>query len=202
MRIILATAVAACLPRATPHDAVERRFRVMPWDVGIATFKSDRYFALADLAQADFGVRTGLFGTFVRQRMRWVNLAQSARFVRPLRLLQPFTVTTRVVGTDGKHAYFSHRFTSAQGEHAEVLVKMKFKIGSRTVPPRQLLGEHPEPASPSLQALDALGAAGSHCPPPMHVKDEQAGDHPTTPDGRYLVVESTPNRDWFARLPK
>ena len=135
MRILFAIVSACFAPRAHPLDEVERRFRVMPWDVGIATFKSDRYFAVADLAQADYGVRTGLFGAFLKRRIRWVNLAQSARFSRPLRLFERFTVTTALVCTDGKHAYFSHRFTSPRGEHAEVLVKAKFKIGSLTVAP-------------------------------------------------------------------
>jgi hypothetical protein len=161
VRILYAAAAATFAPRASPRDHVECRFRVMPWDVGIATFKSDRYFAIVDLAQTDFGVRTGLFGTFLRQRMRWVNLAQSARFARPLRLFQPFTVITSVVCVDDKHAYFSHRFTSGQGEHAEVLVKAKFKVGSRTVPPGELLGGQASQKSERILALDAIAAAGS-----------------------------------------
>lgn len=161
MRVLVTALLAALVPRASPARSIECRFRVMPWDVGIATFKSDRYFAVADLAQADFGVRTGLLGQFLRRRIRWVNLAQSATFERPLRLFQRYTVTTAVVCTDGKHAYFSHRFTSPRGAHAEVLVKVKFKIRSRTLPPRELLGEHPSNKSPAIRALDSLASIGA-----------------------------------------
>lgn len=130
----------------------------MPWDVGIATLKSDRYFAVADLAQVDYGIRVGLAGPFLKRGVRWINLAQCARFERPLRLFQRYTVTTAVVCGDDKHAYFLHRFTSPKGMHAEVLVKAKFKIGSRTVPPRDLLGEHGWDKSPAIQALDRIDA--------------------------------------------
>lgn len=89
--------------------------------------------------------------------MRWVNLAQSARFERPLRLFVRYTVTTSIVCIDAKHAYFSHRFASARGMHAEVLVKAKFKVGSQTVPPRELLGEHSPEKPAAIVALDGIG---------------------------------------------
>ena len=156
MRPVLAALFAALSGRASPADRLECRFRVLPWEVGIATFKSDRYFTVADLAQMDFGVRVGLASAFVRRGIRWVNLAQSARFERPLRLFQAYTVETTVVCTDQKHAYFSHRFTSAQGTHAEVLVKAKFKRGSITVDPRELLGEQSAVKPAEVVALDGI----------------------------------------------
>ncbi|HEX2546433.1 MAG TPA: acyl-CoA thioesterase [Ramlibacter sp.] len=158
MRPVLAAIFAALAPRVLPTEPVDCGFRVMPWDVGIATFKSDRYFTVADLAQVDFAIRTGLVGPFLRSGIRWVSLAESARFERPLRLFQRYTVTTRVVCADDKHAYFSHRFTSARGTHAEVLVKMKFKKGSLTVRPAELLHEQPSDKTKAILALDSLGA--------------------------------------------
>lgn len=113
--------------RPQPHT-VRCHFRVMPWDVGVANLKSDRYFAIADLAQVDFAIRAGLMRAFFREGVRWVNLAQSARFDRPLRLFQRFTVETKVVCTDEKHAYFAHHFTTAAHAHAEVFVNAKFKM--------------------------------------------------------------------------
>jgi hypothetical protein len=158
MRALIAALLAALAPRASPAQPIDCHFRVMIWDVGVATLKSDRYFAIVDLAQMDFGVRIGLAGHFLKRGVRWVNLAQSARFERPLRLFQRYTVTTAVVCTDDKHAYLSHRFTSPQGTHAEVLVKLKFKIGSRTVPPHELLGQHSSDKSPAIVALDTIGS--------------------------------------------
>lgn len=165
MRALLAALLACFSSRASTMQAVVCRFRVMFWDVGIATFKSDRYFAVADLAQMDFGVRTGLAGHFLKRGVRWVNLAQSGRFQRPLRLFQAYTVTTTVVCVDDKHAYFSHRFASRHGVHAELLVKAKFKIGSRTVPPRELLGEQSSDKPPAVRALDDVASGAGVAEP-------------------------------------
>ncbi len=128
----------------------------MPWDVGIGTFRSDRYFAAAEAAQFDFVTRTDLLRPLLAQGVRWVNLGQASALHRPLRLFQSFVVSTKVVCVDEKHAYFSHIFSSAAGEHARVLVKAKFKQGSRTVPPHAVLGVQPTEKSIEIQALDRL----------------------------------------------
>jgi hypothetical protein len=137
-------------------EAVTAPFRVTPLDVGLSTLKSDRYFAVAEAAQLDFLVRTGLAKPLLARRVNWVNLAQACRFERPLKLLQRFEVSTQVVCTDDRHAYFSHRFSSAQGLHAEVLVKVKFKQGRLTVPPVQALGLVPSAKPAHLQLLDQM----------------------------------------------
>lgn len=128
----------------------------MPWDVGIATLKSDRYFSVADAAQFDFAIRTGLLRPVLREGVRWVNLAQACRFQRPLRLFDTYVVFTSVVYADARHAYLSHRFESAGAVHAEVLVKVKFKSGRLTVPPQRFFPQAPNSRSDAIEALDAL----------------------------------------------
>jgi len=122
------------------------------------TFKSDRYFFVADLAQFDFAAHVGLLRPFLREGVRWVNLAQACCFKQPLRLLQPYSVVTRVVCVDERHTYLSHSFESAGQIHAEVLVKMKFKKGRRTLPPRSFFPLAPATRSLAIDALDALDA--------------------------------------------
>lgn len=155
MRLFLTIAQALLAGRRSPDVAVACRFRVMPWDVGIATFKSDRYFCVADAAQFDFGIRTGLLRPFM-DGVRWVNLAQACRFQRPLRLFQAYVVLTRVVCVDARHAYLSHRFESRGQVHAEVLVKVKFKSGRLTVPPQRFFPQAPTGRNAAIEALDAL----------------------------------------------
>ncbi len=128
----------------------------MPWDVGIATFKSDRYFTVADVAQFDFAIRCGLLGPFLGEGVRWISLAQACSFKRPLRLLQPYSVRTQVVCVDGRHAYISHSFESAGQVNARVLVKMKFKRGRLTVPPQRFFPQAATNRSAAIDALDAL----------------------------------------------
>jgi acyl-CoA thioesterase FadM len=158
MRLLLTVGQAVLARRRPPDGAVACRFRVLPWDVGIAALKSDRYFSVADAAQFDFAIRVGLLRPLVREGVRWVNLAQACRFERPLRLFQAFAVHTRVMCVDARHAYVSHRFESAGHVHAEVLVKVKFKSGRLTVPPQRFFPQAPTQRNAAIDALDALDA--------------------------------------------
>ena len=158
MRLLLTVGQALLAPRRPADVAVACRFRVMPWDVGIATLKSDRYFTVADAAQFDFAIRVGLLRPLLREGVRWINLAQAARFEKPLRLFETFVVITRVVCVDARHAYLSHSFESAENVHAEVQVKVKFKSGRLTVPPLRFFPQAPTTRSAEIDALDALDA--------------------------------------------
>lgn len=143
-------------PAVAADAPVRAAFRVMPTDVGLSTFKSDRYFAVAESAQLDFLVRTRCLRPLLARGVSWVNLAQTCRFAQPLKLLQRFEVITQVVCVDDKHAYFSHRFESPRGLHAEVLVKAKFKQGRKTVSPGDALGLAPTPKPAHLVLLDEM----------------------------------------------
>ena len=156
MRLLLTVANALLSPRCGVGATVVSHFRVLPSDVGLATFKSDRYFTAADAAQFDFAIRIGLLRPFLREGVRWVNLAQAGLFRRPLRLGQPFRVSTRVVCVDTRHMYIAHVFESAGEVHAELLVKLKFKKGRLTVPPQDLFPDAPVQRNASVEALDAL----------------------------------------------
>lgn len=156
MRNALVACAAAFRPRVAASDTLECCFRVMPWEVGTRILNSDRYFAIAEAAQVDLVIRAGLMRRMVREGVHWANVAQSARFRLPLKLLRSFTVVTRIDCADARHAFLSHRFVSAQGEHALVGVKAKFKRGAVTVPPRELFGALPEALTPLAAALDGL----------------------------------------------
>ncbi|MET0310910.1 MAG: thioesterase family protein, partial [Burkholderiaceae bacterium] len=125
-------------------------FLVTPFDTGISTFKSDRYLMLAECAQLDWLVRTGVAGRLLRQRCSFVNAAQMVKFDKPIRLFQRVRIETSVVHEDGKCAWFSHAFSVGGIPHAHVLVKMKFKQGRRTVAPAQFV---PTASGPQPQAL-------------------------------------------------
>lgn len=156
MRNLVTVLRAAASQTLVPTETIDCTFRVLPWDVGVRTLKSDRYFAIAEAAQLDFLTRTGLLWPLLKNRVGWVNLAQSSVFRRPLNLFQSFDVATKIMCADDKHAYFVHTFSSSSGEHAEVLVKAKFKRGSVTVPPEKILGPQPSDKSESAKALDSL----------------------------------------------
>jgi acyl-CoA thioesterase FadM len=138
----------------TPQQALTTRFWVTPFDVGIRVLKSDRYLQLAEAAQLDFMVRTRRAGPLIRAGIGFVNASQLIRFARPIGLFQRVDVDTAIVFADEKCAYFSHTLCVQGVPHAEVLVKMKFKQGRRTVPPRDVFGECPGDKPAHLVAWD------------------------------------------------
>ena len=156
MRNALTALHAFRQPRLAPSADFTCGFRVLPWDVGVRTFKTDRYLAVVEAAQVDFVIRAGLLRRFLKEGLGWVNVTQAASFHRPLKLFDAYAVTTRIECIDDKHAYASLRFAIAGEAHALVLLKTKFKQGRRTVPPAELLPGCPTARPDFLQPLDTL----------------------------------------------
>ncbi|RYF37034.1 MAG: thioesterase [Comamonadaceae bacterium] len=151
--------IALALPHyrsAAPLGTIASHFHVTPFDTGIATLKSDRYLQLAESAQVDFMVCTGLIGQTLGNGWQFVNAAQLVKFLLPVRLFHRVRVDTRILFADEKCAYFAHDFLVSGVPHAQVLVKMKFKNGRLTIPPATLLGGLPPGPKPeALQRWDA-----------------------------------------------
>lgn len=141
----------------SPLSRIASHFWVTPLDTGISKLKSDKYFQLVEAAQFDYMVRTGLIGTTLKRGTHFVNVAQMVRFMRPIKLFSRVTVQSQVVYADDKLVYFSHTLLAQDEPCAEVLVKMKFKRGGKTVKPQELLGPVALPKPPALQLWeDAL----------------------------------------------
>ncbi|HYW57526.1 MAG TPA: thioesterase family protein [Polaromonas sp.] len=127
--------------RLPPLARTSATFFITPFDTGITTLKSDRYLLLAEAAQIDYMVKTGLLKETLRNRYNFVNAAQMVKFIKPVRLFNRVRVETQVAYADDKCAWFCHGFYVGEAKCAEVLVKMKFKRGRVTVAPGVLLGE-------------------------------------------------------------
>lgn len=123
---------------STKHNETTlRRFFITPFDCGIRSLKSDQYFALAESAQVDFLLKTGLFFELIKSKVHFVNLAQMAQFSKPVPVLSLLQVQTQVIACDDKCAYFSHAFSLSGVHVAQVFVKMKFKQAGLTIPAKQ-----------------------------------------------------------------
>ena len=143
-----------------PQSRLQVTFLVTPFDTGIATLKSDRYLQMAESAQLDYVIRTGLVRDMLSRGYSFVNASQLVRFARPVRLFSRVAVASQVMYADDKCAYFHHVFTVGTLLHAEVFVKMKFKKGRLTIAPAELLGSFAGPKPALLQHWnDTLAAA-------------------------------------------
>ena len=157
----VATVLTALIRRdsAVPRSCVRTWFRITPLDTGISKLKSDRYLQLAESAQLDFLIRKGLMGTMLKRRYAFVNGAQLIRFTRAIPVLARVAVDTRVLWADAKWAWFSHALSVGEVPCAEVIVKMKFKRGTLTVAPAELLGDFGDTQPEALRHWDAALAA-------------------------------------------
>ncbi len=158
----LLTLLQAFLSRevVSATSPVITHFWVTPFDCGISTLKSDKYLQLAEAAQIDYLVRTRLFHTLLRDRLRFVNASQLVKFSRPINIFRRVRMETEIVFADNKCVYFSHGLFLGKEKHAEVLVKMKFKRGAITIPPGELI-DHVFSAKPPCidnwdQSLEAM----------------------------------------------
>lgn len=142
--------------RPDPWSLVSSCFWISPLDCGTSVLKSDRYLQLSEAAQLDFLVKTRLLGPLLRGGVRFVNASQLIRFARPVGMFKRVQIQTGIVYADEKCAYFRHVLLVGQERHAEVLVKMKFKKGTVTVCPRELLGPCLAARPAYLQAWDEV----------------------------------------------
>jgi acyl-CoA thioesterase FadM len=138
------------------HDTQTlRHFLITPFDCGIRTLKSDQYFALAESAQVDFLLKTGLFFELIKGQIHFVNLAQLAQFSKPAPVFSLLQVRTQVVACDDKCAYFSHIYNLGDVEIAQVFVKMKFKRSGLTIPATQFFPQCPRTLPSQLMAWNS-----------------------------------------------
>lgn len=115
-------------------------FWVTPFDVGIRTLKSDKYLQLAESAQLDFGVRSGLLKRMRKAGCAMVNVEQQVQFHKPIHLFDNVCVKTNIVFADAKFVHFQHTYFVKGQACATVFVKAKFKEGRMTRSAADLTG--------------------------------------------------------------
>lgn len=137
----LLTLLQALLSRevVSTQSRVITHWWITPLDCGISTLKSDKYLQLAEAAQIDYLVKTRLLHRLLRDGVRFVNASQLIKFSRPIKMFQRVRMVTAIVFADEKCVYFAHSLFLDDHKHGEVLVKMKFKKGSITVCPAELI---------------------------------------------------------------
>jgi acyl-CoA thioesterase FadM len=117
------------------------RLRVWPDDIdGNMHVNNGRYLTLADLGSVTWFVRTGVLSRARRFRATPVVADACAKFRRELKLLQAFSIETRLLGWERRCIFLEHRFLVDEHVSGVVGVRCVFKSGRRTVYPSELLG--------------------------------------------------------------
>ncbi|MEM9335873.1 MAG: thioesterase family protein [Pseudomonadota bacterium] len=92
-------------------DSVESRFRVLPHDLdAFGHMNNGRYLQIMDVARTEWMSQTGI--AMAIRKHRWAPLLGGGfvRFRHSLRILQGYTVNTRLIGWDQRWFFLEHSF--------------------------------------------------------------------------------------------
>lgn len=152
LRLIGVGASALKQPRTDLFEPTRVDLRVWPDDLdGNLHVNNGRYLTLADLGRFAWFLRSGVLSQARRFHALPLISESFAKFRRELKLLQPFTIETRLVGWERRCIFLEHRFLVEQHVSGLVAVRCVFKSGRRTIYPSELLGGlSPRTQSPAL----------------------------------------------------
>ncbi|MEJ6474518.1 thioesterase family protein [Pseudoalteromonas piscicida] len=121
-------------------SAVDIEYRALPSDCDINMhLTNSRYLAFMDLARTWMTERVGLFAAVMKRRWFPIVNATAITYIRDIKPLQKFTITTKVVGWDHKYFYIEQRFHSTRGLHAIAYVRGVFKRKGGVVAVEEML---------------------------------------------------------------
>lgn len=115
-------------------------FRVWPTDCDLNLHMNNgRYLTLMDLGRIHLIGQMRLLRPLLARRWMPVLGAAEINFIRPLKPLQRFTLTTRLVTWDEKYFYIEQRFTAAHQLCAVATVRGLFVGARRAIPNADVL---------------------------------------------------------------
>jgi len=104
------------LPPLTPHDTLERSFRVLPNDLDVnGHMNNGRYLTVVDLMLIEFFVRTGFARVMLREGWRPMSGGAIISYRKGLQPLQRYCVRFELAGTDTAWNYMRFHFLRADG---------------------------------------------------------------------------------------
>lgn len=126
-------------PRLGFLDESVLRFRVWPLDLDVNLHMTNsRYLALMDVGRVDMLARSGLWRHMLRERWSPVVAAAFVRFRKPLALLQPIILRSRLITWDEKWMYFDQRVEVEGAVACHAVFRTAFVHDRKVVPPEDI----------------------------------------------------------------
>jgi acyl-CoA thioesterase FadM len=140
LRLARVGARALQQPRIDLFEPTRVSLRVWPGDLdGNLHVNNGRYLALADLGRITWFLRSGVLARAHKFRALPVISDAFAKFRRELKLLETFTIETRLLGWERRYLFLEHKFLVDEHVSGLVGVRCVFKSGRRTIYPSELL---------------------------------------------------------------
>ncbi|MFP3350885.1 thioesterase family protein [Pseudoalteromonas sp. SIMBA_153] len=109
-------------------DTVDIDYKALPSDCDINLhLTNSRYLAMMDLSRTWMTERVGLLKQIMKRRWFPIVNATAITYIRDIKPMQRFTISTRLVGWDHKYFYIEQKFHSERGLHAIAYVRGVFK---------------------------------------------------------------------------
>jgi acyl-CoA thioesterase FadM len=136
--------------RRDPLTPSTLTFHVLPNDLDPNRhLNNGRYLTIMDLGRFDLTLHSGLMRQVIRRGWMPVLGGATITFQRPLKFLQRFTLTTRILTWDAKWIYIEQTFDSRGKRAATALVKGLLRAPDGSIP-----------------TLEVMAAVGVTIPPP------------------------------------
>jgi acyl-CoA thioesterase FadM len=157
IRLLLALIKARFKSKLSVDDTSKIRFSVWITDVDATIMNHAALMTVMEAGRLDLMVRSGFF-TLARKNKWYVpSSAVSVQFLRPLKIFQKASLTTRVFHVTEKWIYIEHKVTRGEKEIAFCIVKSTVKKGREVLDVQEIikqLGNNVMPAeNPGLIAL-------------------------------------------------
>lgn len=121
-------------------DTVDIDFKALPSDCDINLhLTNSRYLAMMDLSRTWMTERVGLLEQIMRRRWFPIVNATAITYIRDIKPMQRFTISTRLVGWDHKYFYIEQKFHSERGLHAIAFVRGVFKSKKAVISIEEML---------------------------------------------------------------
>nr|WP_247664741.1 thioesterase family protein [Pseudoalteromonas sp. MMG010] len=121
-------------------DTIDIEYKALPSDCDINMhLTNSRYLAMMDLSRTWMTERVGLLQPIIKRRWFPIVNATAITYIRDIKPLQRFTISTRLVGWDHKYFYIEQKFQSERGLHAIAYVRGVFKTKKSVISVKQML---------------------------------------------------------------
>ncbi|AUL73364.1 thioesterase [Pseudoalteromonas sp. 13-15] len=109
-------------------DTVDIDYKALPTDCDINLhLTNSRYLAMMDLSRTWMTERVGLLKQIMKRRWFPIVNATAITYIRDIKPMQKYTISTKLVGWDHKYFYIEQKFHSDRGLHAIAYVRGVFK---------------------------------------------------------------------------
>jgi acyl-CoA thioesterase FadM len=134
-------------------------FAVWLTDIDASVMNHAAMMTVMEMGRIDFMVRSGFFKLARIKKWYFPSRSISVQFIRPLKLFQKATLTTRIFHVDDHWIYIEQKIVRHDKLIAACIVKSTVKKGRETVPTSEIakileLGEMPKEGREVVEAME------------------------------------------------